>query len=49
MAKYPLTERIDLRANVYNLADNYYIDQVHPAHLVPGAARSATLGINYKF
>jgi catecholate siderophore receptor len=49
MAKYPLTERVDLRVNVYNLADNYYIDQVHPAHLVPGAARSATLGINYKF
>lgn len=49
MAKYPLSEHLDLRLNVYNLADNYYIDQVHPAHLVPGAARSATLGINYKF
>jgi catecholate siderophore receptor len=49
MAKYPLTEHIDMRVNVYNLADHYYIDQVHPAHLVPGAARSATLGVNYKF
>jgi catecholate siderophore receptor len=49
MAKYPLTEHVDLRVNVYNLADKYYIDQVHPAHLVPGAARYATLGLNYKF
>jgi len=49
MAKYPINEHIDLRLNVYNLADKYYIDQVHPAHIVPGAARSALLGINYKF
>ena len=49
MAKYPLTEHIELRANVYNLADKYYYDQIHPAHIVPGAARSALLGINFKF
>ena len=49
MAKYPLSEHIELRANVYNLADKYYYDQIHPAHIVPGAARSALLGINFKF
>jgi catecholate siderophore receptor len=49
MAKCALDERVDLRVNVYNLADKYYYDQIHPAHVVPGAARSATLGINYKF
>jgi catecholate siderophore receptor len=49
MAKYPLTEHIELRANVYNLADKYYYDQIHPAHIVPGAARSAFLSINFKF
>ena len=49
MAKYPINEHLDLRLNVYNLADKYYYDQVHPAHIVPGAARSALLGINYKF
>ena len=27
MAKYPLSEHIELRANVYNLADKYYYDQ----------------------
>ena len=49
MAKYPLSEHVDLRANVYNLADKYYYDQIHPAHIVPGAARSALLGITFKF
>jgi catecholate siderophore receptor len=49
MAKYPLSEHMELRANVYNLADKYYYDQIHPAHIVPGAARSALLGINFKF
>ncbi|MGH9537315.1 MAG: TonB-dependent siderophore receptor [Terriglobales bacterium] len=49
MAKYPLSEHVELRANVYNLADKYYYDQIHPAHIVPGAARSALLGINFKF
>jgi catecholate siderophore receptor len=49
MVKYPLSEHLELRLNVYNLADRYYIDQVHPAHLVPGAARSALLDIHYKF
>jgi catecholate siderophore receptor len=49
MAKYQASEHIDLRVNVYNLADNYYYDQIHPAHIVPGAARSALLGISFKF
>jgi catecholate siderophore receptor len=49
MAKYQLSEHIDFRVNVYNLADKYYYDQIHPAHIVPGPARSALLGINFKF
>ena len=49
MAKYPVSEHIDLRVNVYNLADKYYYDQIHPAHIVPGPARSALLGITFKF
>ena len=49
MAKYQLNEHVDVRANVYNLADKYYYDQIHPAHIVPGAARSALLGITFKF
>jgi catecholate siderophore receptor len=49
MAKYQVNEHVDIRANVYNLADKYYYDQIHPAHIVPGAARSALLGITFKF
>jgi catecholate siderophore receptor len=49
MVKRPLTERLELRANIYNLADKYYYDQIHPAHIIPGAARSALIGLDYKF
>jgi catecholate siderophore receptor len=31
---------LELRMNVLNLADEVYFDQVHPAHVVPGAART---------
>ncbi len=49
MAKYQLSEHIEFRVNVFNLADKYYYDQIHPAHIVPGPARSALLGITFKF
>ena len=49
MLKYTFNKHVNLQLNVYNLGDNYYIDQVHPAHLVPGAGRTAMLTMNYKF
>lgn len=49
VAKYPLSEQIDLQANVYNLANEFYYDQIHPAHIVPGSGRSILLGLNFKF
>jgi catecholate siderophore receptor len=49
MAKYPLTKQLDLRLNLNNLGDKYYFDQIHPSHIVPGAGRTALLGINFKF
>lgn len=49
MVKRPLTERLELRANIYNLSNKYYYDQIHPAHIIPGAGRSALIGLNYKF
>ena len=30
MVERPLTEHITLHANIYNLADRYYYDQLHP-------------------
>ena len=49
MVKRPLTERIELQANVYNLTNRFYIDQPHPSHLIPGAGLSALIGANFRF
>jgi catecholate siderophore receptor len=38
-----------VQLNVYNLTDEYYFDQVHPAHIVPGAGRSALFSTSFKF
>jgi catecholate siderophore receptor len=40
---------ISLRLNVYNLADEKYIDRLSGGHFIPGAGRSATLTANFKF
>ena len=49
MASYPLSEHIDFQVNVYNLANKYYYDQLHPGHIVLGPSRSALMGLNFKF
>jgi len=49
MASHPLTERISLQLNLYNLANRYYFDEPHPGHLVPGPAFTALVGLNFKF
>jgi len=49
MVKYPLTKNVTLQLNLDNLTNAYYIDQVHPAHLVPGAGRTLSGTISFKF
>jgi catecholate siderophore receptor len=49
MLSYQVTENIGLRLNVYNLADERYIDRVGGGHFVPGAGRSAALTATIKF
>jgi len=49
MVKRPITSRIELQANVYNLLNRFYIDQPHPSHLIPGAGVSALIGANWRF
>lgn len=49
MVKYEVTENIDLRVNVYNLADEEYIDRIGGGHFVPGAGRSATVTASFHF
>ena len=49
MVRRPLTDHLELQANVYNLLNRYYVDLPHPSHLIPGAGASALIGINFKF
>jgi catecholate siderophore receptor len=49
MAKYSVTEHLDLQVNLSNLTDKYYIDLLHPSHLVPGAGRAALFSANLKY
>jgi catecholate siderophore receptor len=49
MLRRPLTERLELQANVNNLLNRSYIDLPHPSHLIPGAGANALIGINFKF
>lgn len=49
MAKYPLTPRLNLQANLYNLTDEKYYDQLHPSHVVPGPRLSAFFSVAYRY
>jgi catecholate siderophore receptor len=49
MVKYNLDKQISLQANGINLGDAYYIDQVHPGHIVPGEGRTVMISTNFKF
>lgn len=49
MLKRPLTEKLELQANVNNVFNRFYIDLPHPSHLVPGAGASALIGVNFRF
>jgi len=49
MLGYQVTENFSLRLNVYNLADEEYIDRVGGGHFVPGPGRSASITATLKF
>lgn len=49
MSSYSVGEHATLQANLFNLFNRNYIDEIHPAHVVPGAGASALFGFNYKF
>lgn len=49
MVRRPVTDRIELQANVYNLLNRFYIDQPHPSHLISAAGFTALMGANFKF
>jgi catecholate siderophore receptor len=49
MLKRRINDHVDLQVNVYNLANRYYYDEVHPGHIVLGPGRSALFGFHFKF
>ncbi len=49
MGSYSIGEHMSLQANVFNLANRNYIDEIHPGHIVPGAGTSGLFGLNFKF
>jgi catecholate siderophore receptor len=49
MGKYHLSERLTLKLNLTNLTGEYYLDQLHPFHVVPGPGFTAVLAVNAVF
>ncbi len=49
MASYPISEHIDLKLNIYNLADKFYFDRIGGGHIVPGPGRSAMVSTSFRF
>ncbi|NBV41730.1 TonB-dependent receptor, partial [bacterium] len=48
MAAYDITKSVQLQLNIYNLTDAYFIEQVHPSHLIPGEGRTAVVSMKVK-
>lgn len=49
MARYRYSDTLGFRLNVVNLTDERYIDQLHPWHLTPGAARSIVFAVDFDY
>ncbi|MBB5035581.1 TonB-dependent receptor [Prosthecobacter vanneervenii] len=49
MLNYKLSEKLSLRLNIYNLADERYVGSVGGGQFVPGPGRSAALTASFKF
>jgi catecholate siderophore receptor len=49
MVSYEWNERLTLRLNINNLADERYIDRVGGGHFIPGAGRSVALTTSLDF
>jgi len=49
MARYHVSSRLALKLNLTNIGDEYYFDQLHPWHVVPGPGFTATFAINYSY
>jgi catecholate siderophore receptor len=48
-AAYAINQRLTLRMNAYNLADEEYVDRVGGGHFVPGPGRYGMLTLDVNF
>jgi catecholate siderophore receptor len=49
LVSYKFTKNIDLRLNLNNIGDKYYIDRIGGGHIIPGAGRVVMLSSGFNF
>jgi len=49
MAKFQYSDTITYKLNLTNLTDEYYFDQLHPWHVVPGPGLGAVFAVNFDY
>ncbi|MGH9949934.1 MAG: TonB-dependent receptor domain-containing protein [Pyrinomonadaceae bacterium] len=49
LISYKLTKNIDLRLNMNNIGDKYYIDRIGGGHIIPGAGRVVLVSSGFSF
>lgn len=49
MAEYAYSDALTLKANMSNITNKLYADQLYPAHYVPGAGRLTQVTASFKF
>ena len=49
MVRYRISDTVTLKANLTNLTDAYYFEQLHRYHVVPGPGFAATFAIDVAF
>jgi len=46
MGRYQLSNAVTVKVNLANITDEYYFQQLHPWHVVPGPGFTATFAVN---
>ncbi|ALK88283.1 TonB-dependent receptor [Limnohabitans sp. 63ED37-2] len=49
MAEYTYSDALSFKANVSNVTNKLYADQLYPGHYIPGAGRLTQITASYKF
>lgn len=49
MGKYEYSDTLTLKLNLTNLTDEYYFDQLHPWHVIPGPGFAAVFAVNLDY